>query len=290
VAYRFAATNCEGLTTMTDSNKRATSREYKLMLNSDRFRDRAEGAERFLNLIELLIQKQGGAIVDKQPKEERRRTSYLDTAQFALRQRGFSLRLREEEKEFQINLKYRGADRYISAAQDVSGSEGKIKFEEDILPPFVSKFSHSNSIKTGAKPIFKTIKDVVSRFPGIARLGIDEDTPVETANDFIALEVVRKLCKFQFDKTEIKASLSFWYMGDDTNWPLVAEFSFDYEAVKEAAKKDEGQDKSNDENKLENYSLNAVEGAKELFSALQNQTGWLDLTTTTKTAFALEVL
>lgn len=265
---------------MKISNLPVTSREYKLMLNSDRFRDRSKGAEEFLNLIDFLIRKQGGSIVEKQNKEESRHTSYLDTPQFALRQSGFALRLREEAKGFQINLKYRGADRYISAAQDLSASQkGKIKFEEDILPPFVSKFSHSNSVETAVMPHFETIKDVTSLFPGIAGLGIDHDTPVETANDFRALEVVRKLCKFQFGTTEIiKASLSFWYLVDDTAWPLVGEFSFDYDAAE------------NEESDLEKYSLEVVEGAKGFFSALQNQTGWLDFTTTTKTAFALEVL
>jgi len=250
------------------------------MLNSDRFGDRNKGAERFLNLIDFLIRKQGGSIVEKQDKEERRHTSYLDTPQFALRQNRFSLRLREEPKGFQINLKYRDSAPYISAAQDLSSSQkGKIKFEEDILPPFASKFAHSNSIETGVLPSLETIKDVTSIFPGIARLGFDGDTPIKTANDFSVLEVVRKLCKFQFGKTEtIKASLSFWYLTEDTDWPLVSEFSFDYDAVK------------NDKGDLKEYSHEVVERAKGLFSALQNQTGWLDLTTTTKTAFALEVL
>jgi len=130
---------------MTDSNLPVTSREYKLMLNTDRFRDRDEGSEQFLNLIDFLIRQQGGTVIERQNNEEHRRTSYLDTPQFALRQSGLALRLREEAKGFQINLKYRSPDRYMSAAQNVSSSKpGKIKFEEDILPPFVSKFSHSN--------------------------------------------------------------------------------------------------------------------------------------------------
>lgn len=265
---------------MSVSNRPVTSREYKLILNSDRFSDRDKGADRFLNLIELVIRKHGGAIVATQDEEEHRRTSYLDTPQFALHQSGFALRLREEAKGFQINLKYRGSDRYISAAQDLSGSQkGKIKFEEDVLPPFVSKFSHSNSIVTDVMPHFETVKDVSSLFPGIAGLGIDPNTPVKTANDFTALEVVRKLCKFQFEDTEIlKASLSFWYLGDEVDWPLISEFSFDYDAAEK------------NESGLEQYSLNVVQGAKGVFSAVQNQTGWLDFTTTTKTGFALEVL
>ena len=82
---------------------------------------------------------------------KRRQTSYLDTPERALHQKRFALRLREDddEQEFQINLKYRASDRYISAAQDLSSTqEGNTKFEEDILPPFVSKFSHSISIET----------------------------------------------------------------------------------------------------------------------------------------------
>lgn len=262
------------------SNRPVTSREYKLMLNTDRFIDRAAGAKSFFNLIKLLIKKEGGVNIEKQDKEERRQTSYLDTAQFALHQNGFSLRLREEADGFQLNLKYRASDRYLSAAQDLSGSqEGKIKFEEDILPPFVSKFSHSNSIKSVAMPQLKTIKDVTSLFPGLKALELDENTPVKTANGFTVLEVVRNLCKFQFsEKDTIKASLSFWYLETDENFPVVGEFSFDYEASEKP------------EDELEEYGLKTAAGANGFFRALQNQAGWLDFNTTTKTSFALETL
>lgn len=266
---------------MKESNQPVTSREYKLMLNTDRFNDRIKGSKTFFDLIEFLIKKEGGTIVEKQDKEERRQTSYLDTPQFALRQNGFSLRLREEAAtRFQINLKYRAADRYLSAAQDLSSSKaGKVKFEEDILPPFTSKFSHSNSVETPEMPQLKTMKEVTTLFPGLASLNIDEDTPIKTANDFKALEIVRKLCKFQFGESDVvKASLSFWYLQGDTDWPLVGEFSFDYDA----AGKTEG--------KLEEFPIKTVEGASRFFAALQNQGGWLDLSGSTKTSFALEVL
>ena len=262
---------------MDITNLPVTSREYKLMLNTDRFKDRIKGAEEFLNLITFLIGKEGGSVVEKQDEEEHRQTSYLDTPQFALHQNGFSLRLREQAAHFQINLKYRDSDRYISAAQDLSGSaQGKLKFEEDILPPFISKFSHSNSLETDTAPHLETMKDVISLFPGLTRLNLDENTPIKTANDFKALEVTRKLCKFQFEKTEIlKASLSFWYLINDSDWPLVGEFSFDYDTGKKGT---------------EEYSLSAVEGARGFFGAVQNQAAWLDLTPTTKTAFAVEKL
>jgi hypothetical protein len=277
---------------MDISNHPVTSREYKLMLNMDRFKDREQASQEFLSLLDFLVEKEGGSVVEEQNDEERneeekRQTSYLDTPERALRQQGFALRLREEddndEEEFQINLKYRASDRYISAAQDVaSPQEGKTKFEEDILPPFVSKFSHSTSIETDTDPELDTMNKVMALFPGLKELNIDENTPVETVNDFKVLEVDRKLCKLKFgEEPIIKASLSFWYLtGENDEWPLVGEFSFDYDVLDSEAERE----------KLETYPRQVVEGANRLFNALQKQEGWLSFSTTTKTAFALEGL
>lgn len=272
---------------MDISNHPVTSREYKLMLNVDRFKDREQASEEFLSLLDFLISKEGGSVVEEQNEEERRQTSYLDTPERALRQKGFALRLREEddddEEKFQTNLKYRASDRYISAAQDLSSTqEGKTKFEEDILPPFVSKFSHSISIETDTAPELGSMNKVMALFPGLGKLDIDDNTPVETVNDFKILEVVRKLCKLKFDvEPIIKASLSFWYLtGEGDEWPLVGEFSFDYDVLDNGA----------DEDKLEMYPHRVVEGANRLFNALQKQEGWISFGTTTKTAFALEGL
>ena len=271
---------------MDISNRPVTSREYKLMLNMDRFKDREQASQEFLSLLSFLVRKEGGRVVEEQNEEERRQTSYLDTPEGALHQQGFALRLREEddgEEGFQINLKYRASDRYISAAQDLSTpQEGKTKFEEDILPPFISKFSHSISIETDTAPELGTMNKVMDLFPGLRELDIDENTPVETVNDFKVLEVDRKLCKLKFDDAPIiKASLSFWYLTEEEDeWPLVGEFSFDYDIPDSGA----------DEDKLETYPLQVVEGANRLFNALQKQEGWLSFSTTTKTAFAFEGL
>jgi uncharacterized protein YjbK len=252
----------------------------------DRFKDREQASQEFLSLLDFLVRKERGSVVEEQNEEERRQTSYLDTLEGALRQKGFALRLREEdddEEEFQINLKYRASDRYISAAQDLSSpQEGKTKFEEDILPPFISKFSHSTSIKTDTAPELGTMNKVMDLFPGLRELDIDENTAVETVSDFKALEVVRTLCKLKFDEEPIiKASLSFWYLtGEEDEWPLVGEFSFDYDVL----------DSEADEDKLEMYPHRVVEGANRLFNALQKQEGWISFNTTTKTAFALEGL
>jgi hypothetical protein len=256
------------------------------MLNVDRFKDREQASQEFLSLLDFLVRKERGSVVEEQNEEEKRQTSYLDTSEGALRQQEFALRLREEdddEEEFQINLKYRASDRYISAAQDLSSPQGgKTKFEEDILPPFISKFSHSTSIKTSTDPELGSMNKVMALFPGLREHNIDENTAVETVNDFKALEVVRNLCKLEFDEEPIiKASLSFWYLtGEKDEWPLVGEFSFDYDVLDSEAVEDE----------LEMYPHRVVEGANRLFNGLQKQEGWISFNTTTKTAFALEGL
>lgn len=267
------------------ANRPVTSREYKLMLNADRFRQRAEDTKLFFDLLKFLIAKEGGTITREQTGETRRLTSYLDTPELALRQAGYSLRLRDEGaggERFQLNLKYRASDRYISAARDVSSTgDDDPKFEEDILPPFVSKFSNSNSLKSEAAPDLDTAGKLTALFPGLASLNLGGDVAVRTVNGFTAAEVVRKLCKFQFgDEPELKASLSFWYLTpDEAGWPLVCEFSFDYDASGGGG-----------EGGLEQYPTAAAEGANRLFAALQGQAGWFNPGGTTKTAFALEAL
>lgn len=267
------------------ANRPVTSREYKLMLNTDRFQDRGRGTEVFFDLLNFLIRKEGGTVTEVQTEEKRRLTSYLDTPELALRQADFSLRLRDERAGgggFQLNLKYRAPDRYLSAAQDLSSPlGGDAKFEEDILPPFVSKFSNSNSLASETAPDLDSVRKVTATFPALAGLKLGGDVAVKTVNDFTAAEVVRKLCKFRFGgPPNLKASLSFWYLTpDETGWPLVGEFSFDYDASGGGAA-----------DKLEQFPTATAEGANRLFAALQGQAGWVNLGGTTKTAFALEVL
>jgi hypothetical protein len=205
------------------SNRPVTSREYKLMLNVDRFRDRRQASQEFFGLLDFLVGKEGGSVEEAQDEEESRRTSYLDTPEVALHQQGFALRLREEgddAKVFQVNLKYRDPDRYVSASQDVSSPQAdKTKFEEDILPPFTSRFSHSTSIESGTLPELGSMKKVMDLFPGLRDLDIDKDAAVKRVNDFEALEVVRKLCKLEFGgPPAIKASFEFLVFAGRSGW------------------------------------------------------------------------
>lgn len=285
---------------MKRTNRPVTSREYKLMLNPERFSDRARGTELFWDLATFLVEKQGNRIYEKQDETLRRRTWYLDTPGFDLHRQGATLRVRDEErakKRFQITLKYRNADRYVSAAQDLASTVDiavdDYKFEEDILPPFASGFAHSVSFKTKKLPPLATTGDLVVLFPGLAQLSLPGATPIEIAHHFTAHEIAHRIGKFQFDKMPVargdkipnyvvKACLTFWYLlGKENEIPLVVEFSFDYDVLGVPA---------DEPHALEEFSPTVVAGTNRFFRDLQKQTGWLAGGGTTKTAYAFEDL
>jgi hypothetical protein len=263
-----------------------SSREYKLMLKTDRFKERSAGATVFLELIRSLVEKEDGKLTaDDPPKEERRFTSFLDTDDLDLYKRGFVLRLREErgpKTGFAVDLKYRSPDRFLSAEQDMTALELDLtareieqKFEEDILPPFARKFSHSAKIETDDGPRLDVMSKAVGHFPGLKKLELNENAALVTVKRFIATEVEVKLCKFKFgNEKSVEAGFNLWYSNDSEAELLLAEFSFRYKATGEHLA-----------DKLENFPEKTVNGAGKIFSALQNEDTWFDPEGTTKTAF-----
>ncbi|NEP03781.1 MAG: CYTH domain-containing protein [Okeania sp. SIO2G4] len=213
---------------MKNCNQAINSREYKLILNINQFYDRTHTVERFGNLVESLTQQFKGKVISQQTEEKYRQIYYLDTPNFDLRHHGFILRIRREKKyhqtKYQITLKHRESDHYLSASQDFSATKpGKTKFEEDIIPPFKSKFSQSISVTKNRQPNFENIKQVAKLFPGLKALDIPEQTSIELVKNFRAFEVVNKLANLQFgDKHIVKTDLSFWYLNTTDNLPLIA--------------------------------------------------------------------
>ena len=252
-----------------------TSREYKLILSADRFAKRRKGTTALRDLVRRLAQGLGADLED-QDEEEIRRTFYLDTAAFQLRRAGYALRVRFEEAEgkFKIALKHRDPDRYLAASKHLSSPrpDDRKKFEEDILPPFRSVFSQSNSLKLKDLPKLEDLKDAEILFPGLGALGLPGKTELVRVNGFEAHEVFCKLCKVKFGKKpKVKVGLSFWYLTPEDRWPLIAECAFDYDA-------DNGDD----------FPIHVVEGATRLFRALQGQPGWFNFDATTKTRYVYE--
>ncbi len=289
---------------MTPTNRPITSREYKLMLNTERFRDRRAGASLFWKLLAFLTENQGNEVIpdhaDPDKNAEKVRTTwYLDTPGYELQRANITLRVREEpeaKKRYKVTLKFRAPDRYTAAGSDISCSQEvddeDVKFEEDVVPPFSSKFAYSVSFKAKGLPPLATVADLNALFPGLKGYDIPQATPITAVNGFQAHEVLHYVGKLKLDKMPavraaggmpefvVKVALSHWYLRPDENdYPLVTEFSFGFDAA--------GQ---KDDERLERFPPTVVAGANRLFRDVQNQAGWLAQFGSTKTAYVFEVL
>jgi len=295
---------------MIPTNRPITSREYKLLLNTERFRERKEGAKLFWRMLEFLVRNQGNEPIpdaaDPDKNTELRRTTwYLDTPGYELHRSDITLRVRDEageKKRYKITLKYRMPDRYTAAGCDPAPDPDKakkydIKFEEDVIPPFISKFSYSASFKTDELPHMKMLGDVVELFPGLASQGIHAKTPILVVNGFRACEVMHYIGKLKLDKMPaeraltlpdfvVKVALSHWYlMENQDDYPLVTEFSFGVDATGAGDGAVNGAD-----DRLEKFPPTVIAGANRLFRDVQNQAGWLSPFGLTKAAYLFEVL
>jgi hypothetical protein len=137
------------------------------------------------------------------------------------------------------------------------------------------------------------VGQVSELFPGLIELGIPDNTPIQTVKGFVATEVVRYLGKLRFtsmplpkgeDDPEfvVKCCLTFWYLqSEEDEWPLTAEFSFDYDLPGDAVEHTD---------RLEHFAPEVVAGSNLFFRSLQKQVGWLDPSGTTKTAYAFDAL
>lgn len=253
-----------------------TSREYKLILNGDRFGNWQKGSQSFLEIIEFLAAQHGGKFIDagQNGQIKKREVWYLDTPDSALRQQRLIVRIRKENSDkYKLLLKYRDGDRYIAAARPIAAENSGCKFEEDITPPFISKYSKSSSIKIDGDPKLESIDELTDYFPVLKDLHTPPKSPLVKVGNFKAYETVYEPGHLEFADSNIKVELcfSFWHLLENTEeFPLIGEFSFNY--------RDDAGD----------FPLTMIIGANGLFEALQKQAGWLDFSNSTKTAFAYE--
>ncbi len=291
-------------------NRTITSREYKLILDPQKFTDRTQGITDFWNFVKPIIKAHGGKGKPDEDPEEKRKTWYVDTPDRALKGNHKTiLRVRCEEdaepsEQYKITAKVRAADRYHAASRPWVRCGPKIKFEEDITPQYIkdndlnaflaeshfqfdednppsfaSKFSLSASVKQADNPKFTSIQDAGQLFPFLKELE-DPDTPIKTVNGFEAFEIYQKLSKVKFgDPDKVKLGLSFWYDNPDyRGLPLVAEFSFDFDAINEEATE-----------QLELFPTNTIGNTNAFFHELQQHSEWFRFNgVTTKTAYAYD--
>lgn len=214
------------------------SREYKVSLDARLFTDRKAAAEQLRGDLESMSRRLAGVRIEGQfEKTDKREIEFLDTPDETIRLNGFVFRRRHdiEKSRTRYTLKCRSADRYIAAASDVKAAEGadaEEKFEEDIAPPFLCRYSHSGTV-TGPKEAPCTLKDASELFRALMQLRrdgavCDGKTELMRVNALSIFERVLKGPTFEFSGEKAEVAIILWSDGADGR-PLVAELSFRYE-------------------------------------------------------------
>jgi hypothetical protein len=266
------------------------SREYKVMVDTSLCVDVEAALSNIHDEIEDLAQSLGlrctGKFDAEDPKE--RAIRFLDTPDFTVRQNGFLLRQRVKHPSgtTEYTLKCRTPDRYI--AEGVALDQGvkpqpESKFEEDIGVPFVSRFSHSCTVSLDAQAElagdhFPTRLAVAAElFPVLRALQRDgftcaPETALTPVRGLIVFERVFNGPKILFPQergrpsaTPAEVALILWSRGRRGRI-LTAEFSFRYEAEKEA------------------FSADVASAAKRFFENVQ-YLDWARPEATTKTQY-----
>lgn len=259
--------------------KPITSREYKVMLNHLMFRDLENDRQQFslelASRIELLALEVSGNF----EKVKRRKVRFLDTRGQEFRRNNLVLRHRIEKGKpglGTLTLKSRFEDRYVSANIDLSPSVDfeieSEKFEEDIAPPFRSRYSSSVVVANPAKKLPATLSQASKVFPilGHARDGksdLRKSTAVATVGGFVAHETVLTGVEITLPN-DVRCTLAviFW----SHSWKsriICAEVSFRYR------------------NKKEKYLPETTRAAFDLFTSIQ-KLGWCMTNGITKTQAA----
>lgn len=254
------------------------SREYKVMLRRERFGDVAKALKQFHRELESIASSARCELRGRFDSVSERRISFFDTKDRLLGGNEMILRRRTRKKRTEYTLKCRSRDRYLAAAAIVKagrGLEPDEKFEEDIGPPFASRFSHSNTVEFSrdeAPPPLKRLGDAARLFPGIKVLCRETDATAKTklrpVNAKEPIEHVYTGPAFRIGGVEAEIALIVWFGGDGED-VLLAEFSFRYKA------------------KRERFSGKMARAARTLYEVLQ-KSKWANLDAETKTQFMFD--
>ncbi|MDQ7004033.1 MAG: hypothetical protein Q9N67_03545 [Ghiorsea sp.] len=262
-------------TTLSHATPAVGSREYKLMLNPALFNGATPkiAISNYWNELHTLLQ---SGTINRETNglfrlKKQRTVKFYDTpSSCVLRNKGYSFRERVENNLREVTLKYRSYDRFISGHKNMQGDANRnpvTKFEEDISPPFISKYSHSTSQSIGAGKNLNDMNDPIGLYQGLLTYGFNPKEPIALVNNLIISEKVYKGVSVDLGKLKAKFSLTLWYDTNTSTTPVVAEISFKYKDTNE------------------NYSDNVTQRALAIFEIMQNMPHWVSTTSLTKTAF-----
>lgn len=212
-----------------------------------------------------------------------RRIRFYDTEEGQLAKAHFILRERSDfgtGKERQLTLKFRSPERSPSGNMNVKaavGFENDAKFEEDLKLPFLSLYSHSNTIEIPQDARVDHLAEAAAFFPGL-RTGLPNFMPevgLSLVNNREHREYVVKGAKILLVKNpevKVRCAMILWYaVGDETpGIPEAVEFSYNYEVSAEGNPEDR----------------ETAARAAEIFKTLGALSEWVDPEGITKTGLA----
>jgi len=216
-------------------------REYKLLLKSDHFTKPSHFhkfwkiARRVAKKLDIVIRKRG-----KPMEIHVREVIFFDTPRFRLYNNGFMLRRRMFYKKglpqsnYELTLKFRGADRATAAAVDVRPllkSPYEVKFKEEILlprdgqPGMRAIYAHSCDLDSPNTIITQSFETISQVFPVLLKTGAKPKTLLSIVSAPIE-EILVNMGEIDFGgKVTAKATLAIW-RNRTTQAQLVGEYSY----------------------------------------------------------------
>ncbi len=214
-----------------------TSREYKVMLDSRMFEKKAA-----LGTFQGELQETLGSFLGRKKSkkvfevESQHEISFLDTKDYEINSHRLLLRQRVlfgKKRETQLTLKCRSPDCCFALGSDLrteTGLKSRSKLEEDICPPFVSRFSKSSTVTLDGPPPtdLKQASKVFAVLAELDRGGRESD--LVTVNGIRMFEEVLVGPVVEIETTEAGFALIVWSRGRKGRKAAV-ELSFRYDLV-----------------------------------------------------------
>jgi hypothetical protein len=233
---------------LNPTTRHLNSREYKLILIKEHFKDKGEGVKKAVSIVKSLVEQQGGTFNSEvQGEETSKKVWYLDTKKCDLHENknnGLLIRVKEdqEKSEYKVEIKVRKPDRNEAASYDLSSPQSnpkykfkaeKYKFEQDIKTPFDSIYSVSSVFEYKQKPDLNSYEDILAIYPSLSLDVSDKKAKLVPVKDFEAKEFNPDLGEIVFANGKpAKTQLSIWYSPKDSSLPCIVEFDIDVKAEK----------------------------------------------------------
>lgn len=217
-------------------------REYKLLLQADKFED-AGAFHKFWKILHHAAKAVGGSLskADRDPRAHVREVVFYDTPHFKLYGAGFILRKRTFYKHGQpiskheLVLKFRHPDKATASAVDVRPllpCIHVIKFKEEILLPkddaigMRTVFSHNCELDTPNIMLTQKVETIEDAFPALKTIGANPKATMAPVHNASIAEYQFEMGELDFGgKLGAKSNVAVWRLRE-TDEPLVAEFSF----------------------------------------------------------------